>query len=336
MKLQQLRYVWEVHRHDLNISATALGLYTSQPGISKQIRLLEEELGVEIFKRSGKHLSKVTPVGKEILAVAGEILLKVEGIKRLSQDHTSPTQGILSIATTHTLAQYTLPSVIKPFATKYPKVDLTVVEGTTKENAELVERGNVNFVLLSEDLELSGNLVIMPCFNYNTHVLVPKDHPLTQLAKVSLEDVASYPLVTHVFDYGFNALDTTTLGKAFKQKSLRPQIALATGNADVIKGYVRAGLGVGIIADLAYSDIEDSDLIVISVPELNESYQTSIAIRSGSYIPGYMYEFIEFFAPHLTRDVVDEVMSLSNPEAQKNYFTDTDIQGYQPSHKYHR
>jgi LysR family cys regulon transcriptional activator len=336
MKLQQLRYVWEVHRHDLNISATALGLYTSQPGISKQIRLLEEELGVEIFKRSGKHLSKVTPVGKEILAVAGEILLKVEGIKRLSQDYTSPTQGILSIATTHTLAQYTLPSVIKPFATKYPKVDLTVVEGTTKDNAELVERGNVNFVLLSEDLELSGNLVIMPCFNYNTHVLVPKDHPLTQLAEVSLEDVASYPLVTHVFDYGFNALDTTTLGKAFKQKSLRPQIALATGNADVIKGYVRAGLGVGIIADLAYSDIEDSDLIVISVPELNESYQTSIAIRSGSYIPGYMYEFIEFFAPHLTRDVVDEVMSLSNPEAQKNYFTDTDIQGHQPSHKYHR
>lgn len=336
MKLQQLRYVWEVHRHDLNISATALALYTSQPGISKQIRLLEEELGVEIFKRSGKHLSKVTPVGKEILAVAGEILLKVEGIKRLSQDYKSPTQGILSIATTHTLAQYMLPPVIKTFATKYPKVDLTVVEGTTKENAELVEKGNVNFVLLSEDLEHSGNLVIMPCFKYSTYVLVLKDHPLTQLAEVSLEDVASYPLVTHVFGYGYNALDTTTFGKAFKRKLLNPKVSLATGNADVIKSYVRAGLGVGVVADLAYSDIEDSDLVAISVPGLDESYQISIAIRNGSYIPGYMYEFIEFFAPHLTRDVVDEVMSLSNAEAQKNYFTDTDNQGYQPSHKYHR
>ena len=203
-----------------------------------------------------------------------------------------------------------------------------MIQGTTKENTRLVEKGNVNFVLLSEDIELSSNYMLMPCFNYQTQILVPKGHPLTQLAEVSLEDVGRYSLVTHVFDYGFNSLDTTTFDKAFRLKSIRPEIALATGNAEVIKSYVRAGLGVGIIADLAYNDIEDSDLVLIRIPEFNESYQTTVAIRNGSYIPGYMYEFIELFAPHLTRDVVNEVMSLPSPEAQNAYFKDKDIRKY--------
>ena len=333
MKLQQLRYICEVKRHDLNISATALGLYTSQPGISKQIKLLEEELGVEIFTRSGKHLSKVTRVGEDILAIAGEILNKVDGIKGLASDYTSPTEGKLSVATTHSQARYTLPNVIAVFAPKYPKVALSVIQGTTRENLEAAANGDVDFVIITEEFEINSNLVVMPCFKYHTDVLVPKDHPLAQLAEVSLTDITAYALVTHVFGFGFNTLGSTTLGKAFKRRGLEPRIALAAGNADVIKSYVRAGLGVGVIADLAYDAIEDSDLVCLNVPELNESYLASIGIRRGSYIPRYMYDFIEGFAPHLKRDVITEVMSLPGAEAVKEYFANFDTPDYEMNYR---
>ena len=333
MKLQQLRYLCEVKRHNLNISATALALYTSQPGISKQIKLLEEELGVEIFTRSGKHLSKVTRVGEDILAIAGEILNKVERIKRLASDYTSPTEGNLAVATTHTQARYTLPNVIAGFVPKYPKVALTVIQGTTRENLEAAENGDVDFVIVTENFEIQSNLVVMPCFKYHTVVLVPKDHPLTQLAEADLTDITAYPLVTHVFGFGFNTLGSTALGQAFKRKGLKPKIALAAGNADVIKSYVRAGLGVGVLADLAYDSTLDSDLVCLDVPEFDDFYPASLGIRRGSYIPGYMYDFIEGFAPHLKRDVVTEVMSLPSPEAVKEYFANFDIPDYQMNHR---
>ena len=333
MKLQQLRYICEVKRHSLNISATALALYTSQPGISKQIKLLEEELGVEIFTRSGKHLSKVTHVGEDILAIAGEILNKVEGIKGLASDYTSPTEGYLSVATTHTQARYTLPNVIAGFVPKYPKVALSVIQGTTRENLGAAENGVVDFVIITEDFEIQSNLVVMPCFKYHTAVLVPKDHPLTRLAKVSPQDITVYPLVTHVFGFGFNTLDSTSLGKALNRTGLKPNIALAAGNADIIKSYVRDGLGVGVVADLAYDSILDSDLVCLDVPEFDDSYPASLGIRRGSYIPGYMYDFIEGFAPHLKRDVVTEIMSLPSPEAVKEYFANFDIPNYQMNHR---
>ena len=333
MKLQQLRYLCEVKRHNLNISATALALYTSQPGISKQIKLLEEELGVEIFTRSGKHLSKVTRVGEDILAIAGEILNKVERIKGLASDYTSPTEGNLAVATTHTQARYTLPNVIAGFVPKYPKVSLTVIQGTTRENLEAAENGDVDFVIVTENFEIQSNLVVMPCFKYHTAVLVPKDHPLTRLAKVSPQDITVYPLVTHVFGFGFNTLGSTALGQAFKRKGLKPKIALAAGNADVIKSYVRDGLGVGVLADLAYDSTLDSDLVCLDVPEFDDFYPASLGIRRGSYIPGYMYDFIEGFAPHLKRDVVTEVMSLPSPEAVKEYFANFDIPDYQMNHR---
>jgi LysR family cys regulon transcriptional activator len=223
--------------------------------------------------------------------------------------------------------------VIAGFVPKYPKVALSVIQGTTKENLEAAANGDVDFVIVTEDFEINSNLVVMPCFKYHTDVLVPKDHPLTQLAEVSLTDITAYALVTHVFGFGFNTFGSTTLGKAFKQRGLEPRIALAAGNADVIKSYVRAGLGVGVIADLAYDAIEDSDLVCVNVPELNESYLASIGIRRGSYIPGYMYDFIEGFAPHLKRDVVTEVMSLPSPEAVKEYFANFDIPDYQMNHR---
>jgi len=182
MKLQQLRYIWEVAHHDLNVSATAQSLYTSQPGISKQIRLLEDELGVEVFARSGKHLTRITPAGEAILKTAGEILRKVESIKQVAQEFSNEQKGSLSIATTHTQARYALPDTIKNFIDRYPEVSLHMHQGTPMQISEMASDGTVDFAIATEALELFSNLVMMPCYRWNRCILVPRDHPLTQVA----------------------------------------------------------------------------------------------------------------------------------------------------------
>lgn len=316
MKLQQLRYIWEVAHHDLNVSLTAKSLYTSQPGISKQIRLLEDELGVEIFSRSGKHLTRVTPTGEKILKIAGDILRQVDGIKQLTQEHNSPNHGSLSIATTHTQARYALPSIIEGFIGKYPNVSLHMHQGTPVQISEKAADGTVDFSIATEALELFSDLLMMPCYRWNRCILVPKDHPLAQLDSLTLEDVALYSIVTYVF--GFTG--RSRLDDAFREKGLKPKVVFTATDADVIKTYVRLGLGIGIIAHMAYDPEADSDLVAIEAGHLFESSVTSIGFRRGTYLRGYMYDFIEAFAPHLTRNVVDEAMALPNKEAQEKYF----------------
>jgi len=321
MKLQQLRYIWEVARHGLNVSATAQRLYTSQPGISKQIRLLEDELGVEIFSRSGKHLTRVTPAGQEILKIAGDILRQVESIKQLTNEHNSPSHGSLSIATTHTQARYALPSVIKGFIGKYPDVSLHMHQGTPIQISEKAADGTVDFAIATEALELFGDLIMMPCYRWNRCILVPKDHPLAQLDTISLEDVAEHPIVTYVF--GFTG--RSRLDDAFKEKGLEPKVVFTATDADVIKTYVRLGLGIGIVAHMACDPETDSDLVAIEASDLFQSSVTSIGFRKGTYLRGYMYDFIQAFAPHLTRTVVDEVIALSSKQAQMEYFSNMEL-----------
>ena len=316
MKLQQLRYIWEVAHHDLNVSLTAKSLYTSQPGISKQIRLLEDELGVEIFSRSGKHLTRVTPTGEKILKIAGDILRQVDGIKQLTQEHNSPNHGSLSIATTHTQARYALPSIIEGFIGKYPDVSLHMHQGTPVQISEKAADGTVDFAIATEALELFSDLLMMPCYRWNRCILVPKDHPLALLDSLTLEDVALYSIVTYVF--GFTG--RSRLDDAFRDKGLKPKVVFTATDADVIKTYVRLGLGIGIVAHMAYNPETDSDLVAIEAGHLFESSVTSIGFRKGTYLRGYMYDFIEAFAPHLTRNVVDEAMALPNKEAQEKYF----------------
>ena len=208
MKLQQLRYIWEVAHHDLNVSATAQSLFTSQPGISKQIRLLEDELGVEIFSRSGKHLTHVTPAGQVILEAAGEVLRKVESIKHVAQEYSDEKRGALSIATTHTQARYALPDVIRAFIAKYPEVSLHMNQGTPMQISEMAADGTVDFAIATEALELFSDLVMMPCYRWNRCVIVPRDHPLAQSSSLSLADVAEHPIVTYVFGFtGRSRLD---------------------------------------------------------------------------------------------------------------------------------
>ncbi|MFT7686846.1 MAG: LysR family cys regulon transcriptional activator [Candidatus Azotimanducaceae bacterium] len=321
MKLQQLRYIWEVAHHDLNVSATAQSLFTSQPGISKQIRLLEDELGVEVFSRSGKHLTHVTPAGQTIIEKAGEILRKVESIKQVAQEFSNEKKGSLSIATTHTQARYALPSVINNFIGKYPEVSLHMHQGTPIQISEMAAEGTADFAIATEGLDLFGDLIMMPCYKWNRSIVVKKDHPLSKKSSITLEDVAEYPIVTYVF--GFTG--RSKLDEAFMHRGLAPKVVFTATDADVIKTYVRLGLGIGILADMAYNEELDSDLISIDASHLFESSTTMIGCRRGTFLRGYMYEFVELFAPHLTREVVDQAFEKHNKSELESLFSSIEL-----------
>ena len=308
MKLQQLRYIWEVAHHDLNVSATAQSLYTSQPGISKQIKLLEDELGVEVFARSGKHLTRITPAGETIIEKAGEILRKVESIKQVAQEFSNEKKGSLSIATTHTQARYALPEVIGRFIEKYPEVSLHMHQGSPIQIAEMAAEGLVDFAIATEGLELFGDLVMMPCYNWNRCILVPKGHPLTKVDKLTLELVAEHPIVTYVF--GFTG--RSKLDEAFIKLGLEPKVVFTATDADVIKTYVRLGLGIGIVAHMAHDEQKDADLVALDASHLFEPSTTVIGCRRGTFLRGYMYEFVEYFAPHLSCEMVNMALGKSN------------------------
>mgnify|MGYP006272418521 CR=1 FL=1 len=311
MKLQQLRYIWEVARHDLNVSATAEWLYTSQPGVSKQIRMLEDELGVQIFLRSGKQLTAITPAGQAIITLAGKILGEVDNIKRVAKEHSDHKRGSLSIATTHTQARYVLPPVIREFAGRYPEVSLHMHQGSPMQIAELASKHNVDFAIATEALELFDNLVMLPCYRWNRSIIVPPGHALTKKKSLTLEDIAEFPLVTYVF--GFTG--RSQLDDAFRTRGLTPRVVFTATDADVIKTYVRLGIGVGIVASLAYNAEQDKDLVALDARHLFESSVTKIGFSRNTLLRRYMYDFIQLFAPHLTRELVEKAASLPDKEA---------------------
>jgi LysR family cys regulon transcriptional activator len=321
MKLQQLRYIVEVENHNLNVSATAESLYTSQPGISKQVRMLEDELGIQIFGRSGKHLTHVTGAGKEIISIAHDILSKVDSIKSVAKEHTLPDQGKLNIATTHTQARYALPEVIKKFMTKYPKVSLHMHQGTPSQISDAAAKGDADFAIATEALHLYNDLVMLPCYHWNRSVVVTKDHPLAQLKdKLTIEQLAEYPLVTYVF--GFTG--RSELDQAFAESHLDPKIVFTATDADVIKTYVRMGVGVGVVATMAIDQL-DTDLIAIDASHIFAASTTKIGFRKGNFLRTYMYEFIERFAPHLTRDVVEKACLMRNQDEIDRMFANVTL-----------
>ena len=324
MKLQQLRYIWEVARHDLNVSATAQSLFTSQPGISKQVRLLEDELGVEIFERSGKHLTRVTPAGEAILERAGDILRKVESIKQVALEFRNDQKGTLSVATTHTQARYALPPAIKVFMERYPEVSLHMHQGTPVQISEMAADGTVDFAIATEALELFSDLVMMPCYTWNRCVIVPEGHPLASVKRLTIEDVAAYPIVTYVF--GFTG--RSRLDEAFHARRLTPRVVFTATDADVIKTYVRLGLGIGIIARMAIDEQLDSGLVMLDASHLFSPSVTKIGFRRGTFLRGYMYEFIELFAPHLTREVVDKAWQLQGKAEVEALFEGVELPTY--------
>lgn len=315
MKFNQLRYICEVAHRGLNVSAAAEALYTSQPGVSKQIRMLEEELGVQIFNRSGKHLTHVTPAGEEILAVAQRILGEIQNIKAIAQEHVGESRGSLSIATTHTQARHTLPAVVGAFRARYPNVSLHMHQGTPLQIAEMAARGSVDFAIATEALELFDDLVMMPCYRWNRSIIVPVEHPLCNERPLTLQTVARYPIVTYVF--GFTG--RSRLDKAFAAAGLSPEVVFTATDSEVIKTYVALGLGVGIIATMAFDPERDAGLTALDASHLFEPSITSLGFRRGMYLRGYMYDFIEAFASHLTRSVVEQAIAARTAEEREQF-----------------
>lgn len=321
MKLQQLRSIQEVARSGLNISQAADKLFASQPGLSKHIKSLEEELGVEIFTRSGKHLSSVTEVGAPILSVAEEILDRVEIIRSLASEFKDGNKGSLSIATTHTQCRYVLPTVIDRFITKFPEVALHMHQGTPGQISELASGGTADFAIATEALELYTNLVMLPCYRWNRAILLPKSHPLAAKSSLTIEDISKYPIVTYTF--GFTG--RSKLDEAFKAKGLLPKVVFTAADADVIKTYVRLGLGIGIVAKMAWDPVQDSDLVAVDASQLFESSVTNIGFRAGTHLRGYMYDFIQMFAPHLSKDRVQLAMEASTKQELEQMFAKLEL-----------
>ncbi|GAB1054256.1 transcriptional regulator CysB [Shewanella algae] len=321
MKLQQLRYIAEVVNHNLNVSATAENLYTSQPGISKQVRMLEDELGIQIFGRSGKHLTHVTPAGEQVIKIANDILGKVESIKKVAEEYTKPDQGELNIATTDTQARYALPQIIRQFIERYPKVNLHMHQGTPSQISEAAARGDADFAIATEAMHLYSDLIMLPCYHWNRSVVVSRDHPLASRSQISIEELARFPLVTYVF--GFDK--ASEIERGFHGAGLEPRVVFSATSADVLKTYVRLGLGVGVIASMAIDPVIDKDLVAIDASHLFAHSTTKIGFRKGSFLRSYMYDFIERFAPHLTRDVVEKAVALRDAQLIEQMFSDVEL-----------
>jgi LysR family cys regulon transcriptional activator len=305
VKLQQLRYLVEISRNDFSVSATARRLHTSQPGVSKQILALEDELGVTLFTRHGKQITGLSVPGREILALAEQVLHTTGNIRDLAQEYADPKRGRLSIATTHTQSRYVLPPVIREFIGRYPEVNLNLQQGTPIQIAEMAARGMVDFAIATEAMELFSDLIMLPCYRWNRCILVPDGHPLLELDRpVALEDVAAWPLVTYVF--GFTG--RSQLDEAFRHKGLTPNVVFTAADADVIKTYVRLGLGIGIVASMAYDEEEDRGLRSLDASHLFDYSTTRIGFRRNTVLRSYMRDFIQLFASQLDAPLLDRLL----------------------------
>jgi len=305
MKLQQLRYLCEVANQGLNLSKAAEILHTSQPGISKQIRLLENELGVDIFVRNGKRVVETTPPGRAILEIAERMLRDAKNLKQVGQEFANEASGSLTIATTHTQARYALPSAIQHFTARYPRVRLVLRQGNPTQIAELVTSGVADIAIATEAIELFSELVMLPCYQWNRCVIVPPRHPLLKLKELTLEAIAEHPIIT--YDFAFTG--RSKINQAFDAKGLVPNVVLTAIDADVIKTYVELGLGIGILAQMAFEPSRDRHLRAIDASHLFEPSTTRIGISRNSYLRKYVYDFIEMFAPHLDRATVAAAMT---------------------------
>jgi LysR family cys regulon transcriptional activator len=307
MNLQQLRFFNEIVRQGLNISDAASALYTSQPGISKQIKLLEEELGIEIFVRNGKRIVAITEPGKAVLEIAQRMLHDAGNLKQVAKEFHSQDSGNLTIATTHTQARYALPPTVKKFIKRYPGVKLGLHQGNPTQIAEQVLSGEADIGIATESLSLYDELVTLPCYEWNHCVIVPPKHPLLAENKLTLAKIAQYPIIT--YDFAFSGRGK--INAAFEAANIQPNIALTAIDADVIKTYVELGLGIGILAKMAFIPERDKHLRMMDAAHLFKPSTTRIAIRRNEYLRGYTYDFIELFAPHLTRAVVAKAMHVS-------------------------
>jgi LysR family cys regulon transcriptional activator len=296
MKLQQLRCVYQIVQNNFNISKAAEFLHTSQPGVSKQIQLLEDEIGIKIFQRNGKRLTGLSNAGNDLYKSISEIIREVSNIKNISHEHGNDDTGSFTIATTHTQARYKLPKVVEAFVKKYPKIDLNIHQGDPSQVTEQILKGDADVGIATESIGHNANIICIPCYSWNRVLVFPKNHALSSIKEITLQNIASYPMIT--YDYAFTG--STIVSKVFKDANISPNIMLTAIDADVIKTYVELNLGVGLIAEMAYDKNKDSALESRDVSHLFPTSTTYIGIRKETFVRGFVYEFIKMFTPDIT------------------------------------
>ncbi len=322
MTLKQLKFLLGIADSGLNITAAAERLYTSQPGISKQLKQLEEELGAQLFVRKGKALTGVTPAGEEVIERARRILREVENIRTLARNLTREEEGTLSIATTHTQARYVLPEVIQKFRARYPNVDLELHQGTSEQIAELVAAERIDFAIATGSQQLFPELTLLPCYQWDRIVLAPRDHAVAQLKNaLTLPDLAEHPLVTYVF----SSTGESSFKAAFEAHGLEPRVVFTARDADVIKTYVRMGMGVGVMASMAYECTDSDDLAAIDAKGLFPRVTTWLGFRRDAVLRTYMVDFISLFAPQLTPERIRDAAVLDGQAQVDAFFGDVEL-----------
>jgi LysR family cys regulon transcriptional activator len=304
MNLHQFRFVREAVRQNFNLTEAAKALFTSQPGVSKAIIELEEELGVDIFARHGKRIRNLTEPGRIIFESVERILLEVESLKRIGKDYAAQDQGSLTIATTHTQARYSLPHAVAEFKRRFPKVRLSILQGSPTQIAEMVLHDQADLAIATEAIAGYKDLVSLPCYQWQHVAVVPPDHPLLQLSSVGIEDLAKYPLITYDPQFAGRA----KIDQAFALRHVQPDIVLEAIDADVIKTYVELGLGVGILAGVAFDPERDRNLRAIQVGHLFGTNVTRVALKQGAYLRGYVFTMVELLSPILTRKLVEQAL----------------------------
>ncbi len=304
MKLQQLRCIHEVVKNGFSISKAAEALHTSQPGVSKQIQLLEEEVGLHIFLRHGKRLVGLSEPGQHVYQHINEVIREIKSIKQVSEEFSQSSLGVLTIATTHTQARYKLPNVVQAFMSKYPDVKLNIHQGNPTQVTDQVVKGEADIGIATESISHNDKLFCLPCYTWNRCLVMPAKHPLAKEKTVTLGKLATYPIIT--YDYAFTG--STIVSKVFHDAGLTPNIVLTAIDADVIKTYVNLGLGLGLIAQMAYDPKRDQGLVSIDVSHLFPTSTTYLGIRRDVFLRGFMYDFIEMFIPEYPKQIVKKLM----------------------------
>lgn len=310
MKLQQLRYLVAVADAGLNVTAAAQSLHTSQPGISKQLRLLEDELGLRLFIRQSRALVRTTPAGDKVIARARVILREVANIRGLAAEMRRDEDGALSIATTHTQARYVLPPILRRFRRKFPGVRVHLHQGTSEQIADMVARERIDFVVATGTDPLFEELVRIPVYRWRRAIVVPATHPLARVAKPTFAQLGQHPIIT----YAFSFTGPSSLLELFAKAGVTPDVALTAGDADVIKEYIRAGFGIGILADIAVRP-EDDDLRVIDAAHLFPPHTTWVGFQRGALLRSYMYEFMQLLGSHLPKRQIQSIEQAGSQEA---------------------
>jgi LysR family cys regulon transcriptional activator len=320
MKLQQLKYLLAIVDNGLNITAAADRLYTSQPGVSKQLKLLEEELGLQLFARKGKSLDRVTRAGQQVVVKARKVMDEVEQIRRLAADFYHEQEGTLTIAATNTQARYVLPAIVRELRKLYPKVNLNLHQGTSDQIADMVTKNEIDFAIATGESDLFGELLQIPGYHWDRVILVPNEHELTRIdRKLTIQDIAKYPLVSYVF--GFDS--DTALQQRFAERGLDANVVFTARDADVIKTYVLMGLGIGIVASMAFEPGDHKHLTPIKVDGLFPRNTAWVGFRRNTVLRCYMADFIRLFAPHIGAEQIEKAARAASQDELDQLFENT-------------